>query len=94
LSARLGQPISVHRLNAWTAPTKAGHRFPFAYAAALEDACGSYALTTFLARQRGCAVLVGPESLYAELGKLVMLEVVINQQKRVVQAALEQHHAD
>lgn len=82
MSELLGVEISVHQLNAWTAESREGWRFPFEYAAAFEQATGCHALTELLARKRGCIVLVGEEALKAELGRLEMKEDEIRKRKR------------
>ena len=68
-----GDNISVHSLNAWTAESREGHRFPLEYLAAFEVAAETTALTAWLADIRGGKVLMGKEALDAEIGKLERL---------------------
>lgn len=74
VSARMaeltGDHISVHSLNAWTAESREGHRFPLEYLAAFEVAAETTALTAWVADIRGGKVLMGKEALDAEIGKL------------------------
>ncbi len=70
----LGHPLSIHQINAWTAESREAWRFPVAYLPAFEAACETHALTEWIAAKRGCALLVGEDSLLAELGRLEKLE--------------------
>ena len=88
MSELLGVEISVHQLNAWTAESREGWRFPFEYAAAFEQATGCHALTELLARKRGCIVLVGEDALKAELGRLEMKESEIHKRRQTLKRYL------
>lgn len=74
MSELTGQEISKHQLDAWTAESREGWRFPLEYLPALEVACETHRITTWLADLRGCKVLVGKEALDAEIGKLERLK--------------------
>lgn len=65
-----GEGITKAMIDSWTAGSKGGHRFPFQFAAAMESACDSHRLQELLGRKRGSRILVGEESLLAELGRL------------------------
>lgn len=65
-----GQRITEAMLNAWTAESKNGHRFPLEYLPALELATGSKALTNLMVELAGREVYYGQEALKARLGKL------------------------
>lgn len=69
-----GESISAHQLNAWTAESREGWRFPLEYLPAFEEAVETHALTAWVADLRGCKVLVGKEALDAEIGKLERLK--------------------
>jgi hypothetical protein len=70
MSELLGHEVSKHQLDAWTAESREGWRFPLEYLAAFEVAIETHQLTIWLATLRGCKVLVGKEALDAEIGKL------------------------
>lgn len=70
MSDLTGHPISTHQLNAWTADSREGWRFPLEYVPALEVAAETRELTTWLADLRGCKVLVGKDALDAEIGRM------------------------
>ena len=67
MSALLGEDVTKAQIDAWTAESKEAWRFPFEYAAALEAACDTTILQEILARKRGCRLLVGEDTLFAEL---------------------------
>lgn len=87
MSRLTGRNVSKSMLDAYTGESRDDHNFPFRYAAAFELATGSFALTNLLAKTRGCKVLVGEESLLAELGRLEQMEAELKSQK----AALKQY---
>lgn len=70
MSELTGQDISKSMLDAWTAESKSLWRFPFEYAAAFEAACETTCLQELLGRKRGSRILVGEETLLAELGRI------------------------
>ena len=70
MSELIGEPVTKHQLDAWTADSREGWRFPLEYLPAFEVAVSTHGLTAWLADLRGCKVLVGKEALDAEVGKL------------------------
>ena len=66
--------ISHHSLNAWSAESREGWRFPLEYLPAFEVACETTVLTAWIASVRGGKVLLGKDSLDAEIGKLERLK--------------------
>ena len=87
MSRLTGRDISKYMLDAYTAESRQDHNFPFRYAAAFEVATESHCLTYLLAKARGCEVLVGEESLLAELGRIEKKEADLKRRK----AALKRH---
>ncbi|KIX14966.1 hypothetical protein [Dethiosulfatarculus sandiegensis] len=81
MSRLTGREVSKFMLDAYTAESRQDHNFPFRYAAAFEQATGSYCLTNLLAQARGCEVLVGEDALFAELGRIEKMETELKQQK-------------
>jgi hypothetical protein len=69
LSEQIGREITKWMLDSWTGESRENH-FPFAYAVAFESVCDTRRLVDFLARKRGCRLLIGEEVLDAEIGKL------------------------
>lgn len=89
MSELVGHEISKYSLDSWTAESRDGHRFPLEYAAAFESALGSYCLTELLARQRGCRVLKGEESLLAELGRIGQMKTDLARQEKAIKDYLK-----
>lgn len=89
VSELTGHEVSKATLDAWTAESKAPWRFPFEYAAAFEAACESTCLQELLARKRGCRVLVGEESLLAELGRISQTREELARQEKALKHYLE-----
>jgi hypothetical protein len=73
MSELLGHEISKHQLDAWTAESREGWRFPLEYLPAFEVALETHRVTAWLADLRGCRVAVGKHALDAEIGKLERL---------------------
>ncbi|WP_374499135.1 hypothetical protein [Zoogloea sp.] len=70
MSELTGQEITKHQLDAWTAESRDGWRFPLEYLPAFEVAVQTHDITAWVADLRGCKVLVGKEALDAEIGRL------------------------
>lgn len=83
MSELLGFELSAHQLHSWTAPSRDAWRFPLAYLPALEVACETVAITTWLASVRGGRLRIGREALDSELGKQ---ERLISEAQRKVRA--------
>lgn len=65
-----GHPITEHQLHAWTAPSREAWRAPLEFIPAFEAAAETTALTAWLANVRGGRLLIGRDTLHAELGRL------------------------
>ena len=70
MSELTGHEISKAMLDAWSAESREGWRFPLEWADAFETACDTYCLTEFQARKRGCRVYAGDEVRQAEIGRI------------------------
>lgn len=70
MSVLTGQEITVHMINAWTAGSREGWRFPLEYTPAFEVATETHSITAWLADVRGGQLLVGRDAINAELGRL------------------------
>lgn len=88
MSELLGHEVSKHQLDAWTAESREGWRFPLEYLPALEVALETHALTGWLAELRGCTVLVGREALDAKIGKLERMRDEAAKQIRQLKQAM------
>lgn len=70
MSRLAGREFSKFMLDAWSAESREDHNIPLYAVPALESACESTALTTWLVGVRGGRALFGREVLNAERGKL------------------------
>lgn len=69
-----GREVSKYMLDAWSSESRDAYNLPFYQVAVLEAACHTHALSNWLADKRGGRLLVGRETLNAELGKLERLK--------------------
>lgn len=83
-----GEAITVHQLNAWTAESREGWRFPLEYAPAFEAALEIHDLGAWFADLRGARLSVGREALEAELGKIGRLKDDLARQERMLKRVL------
>ncbi len=70
LSDLLDREVSKAMLDAWTAESKEGHRFPAEFLPAFCMVTGSREPLSLLAEKAGLFALPGPEALRAEIQKL------------------------
>ena len=69
--ARLtGKDVSKAMLDGYTSEARETFNLPMYLVPAIETACRSHKITAWLAGKRGARILVGRETLNAELGKL------------------------
>lgn len=84
MSELVGVDISKFQLDAWTAESREGHRFPFEYAAAFETACETTALQELLARKRGSRILFGDDALVTDLGRISKAKLELAARERAL----------
>lgn len=70
VSQLVGKEVSKSMLDGYTAESREAFNLPFYLVPALETACGSTCLTDWLASIRGGRLVLGPEALDAEIGRL------------------------
>lgn len=80
--------ISHHSLNAWSAESREGWRFPLEFLPAFEVACETTALTAWIADVRGGVVLMGKEAMLAEIGKLERIQEEAGKRKKLLKQAM------
>lgn len=90
MSDLTGEAISEAMLNAWTAKSHDRHRFPFEFAAAFEEACGSADLQQLLARKRGSLVLIGKQARDARLGLIRRKLAELRSEERTLMREVEE----
>lgn len=74
MSRLAGVEVSKYMLDAWSSEGREAYNMPFYIAPVLEAACHTHNLSNWLADKRGGRLLVGRETLNAELGKLERLK--------------------
>lgn len=70
VSRLAGKEVSKAMLDGYTAESREAFNLPMWMVPALETACGSTALTEWLAAVRGGRLMLGPAALDAEIGRL------------------------
>lgn len=70
MSRLSGHGVSKEMLDGYTSPAREAFNLPLWLVPALEVACDSTCLTTWLAEKRGGRVLLGAAALDAEIGRL------------------------
>lgn len=88
MSRLIGQTITKHQLDSWTAESREGWRFPLEYLPALEVACETHQVTAWLVGIRGGKMLIGKDALEAELGKLTRQQQEISQRAKALKDQL------
>lgn len=88
MSELTGESISKHQLDAWTAESREGWRFPVEYLPALEEALQTHEVTAWIADLRGARLSVGREALEAQLGKVTQMRDELARQERALKKAL------
>ena len=66
MSNLLDQEITIHQINAWTAESKEGHRFPAEYLPAFCEAVGCHDPMKLLAEKAGMFLIPGDDALRVE----------------------------
>lgn len=74
-----GKDVSKYMLDAYTSVEREEFNLPFWLLPALEEACGSHAITNWLVGIRGGRLLVGREVLTADLGRLEKQKTEVEQ---------------
>jgi hypothetical protein len=82
MSSLMDQEVTIHQLNAWTAESKDGHRFPAEYLPAFCQAVECFEPLKLLAARAGVFVVQGPDALRAEIQKLDEQIKTLQDQKR------------
>lgn len=90
MSRLAGVDVSKAMIDAWTAPSKEGHRFPLCLLPAFEVACSTIALQECIARKRGSTILVGKQVIHAQLGRLEHMKEEIKREELKLKRQLGQ----
>ena len=74
MSRLTGKEVSKYMVDAWSSAARDAYNLPFYLVPVLEVACQTHDLSNWLAEKRGGQLLIGRETLNAELGKLERLK--------------------
>lgn len=65
-----GKEVTKYMLDAYTSEAREGFNMPLWLVPALEESCGTHAITNWIVATRGGRLLIGREALTADLGRL------------------------
>jgi len=82
-------PITVHMLNAWLAPSKDGHRFPAEYLPALCSVTGNTEILRDAIQTLGGRMASADDLLQAELGRVYRKRLDAERRERALLTLLE-----
>lgn len=85
----LGQTISKHILDAYTAVSRETHHINLQRAIAFDAATGTHALLELYAKFAGGRVFIGRDALLAELGRAEVLRDELSQQIKRIKTQME-----
>lgn len=85
----LGREVSLSMLNAYTAESRDMHNISLERAIAFDAATEGYALLNLYSGKLGCRVMVGKESLLAELGRIDQMKVDLARQEKAIKQFLD-----
>lgn len=89
MSNLLDTEVTIHMINAWTAESKDGHRFPAEYLPAFCKAVGSYDPLDLLVSASSMFLMPGEEVLGAELARVIQDRDELNQKIREMKIFLK-----
>lgn len=88
MSALLGGQVTKPQLDAWSADSKDGHRFPVEYLPAFVHATKSRKLLDLVATRSNCYVINESDALRLELGRISEEEKRLKEQRRLISQLL------
>ena len=90
MSEDLGVEITQAMMDAWTAESKNGHRFPVEYLPAFVRATENWDLLMEVCRMCGGHFTRGKEILHVEMGKIRELEAQLKERKKAIERLLSE----
>lgn len=89
MSELLDAEISKAMIDAWTAESKEGHRFPAEYIPAFCAATGDISILELLCGSSNCQCVKSENQLKLELGILAAQEIALKERKKTLQARMK-----
>jgi len=88
MSELLAKEITKAQIDAWSAESKEGHRFPLAYLPAFCEATGDSTLIKFIAEKCGGFYIENEEAIYTELGKIEQAKKELTEKEKFLKTML------
>ncbi|MDH5785363.1 MAG: hypothetical protein OEZ16_07110 [Chromatiales bacterium] len=82
MSRLTGRDVSKYMLDAWSSEARDAYNMPFYMVPVLETACETHMFSNWLADKRGGRLLIGKETLTAELGKFERMKEEVTRKIR------------
>ena len=89
MSELLDHEITKAMIDAWTAESKEGHRFPAEYIPAFCAATGDTSILELLCEKSNCQCVKSENQLKLELGILAAQEIALKERKKTLQARMK-----
>ena len=90
MSTALGMHVTEAMLNAFTAESKAGHRFPAEFIVAIQTICGSTRFTNYYASASGGRSATSKEEVLIRLGRIQKRQERLEEEKAATLEEIEQ----
>ncbi|WKZ32957.1 MAG: hypothetical protein QY316_00695 [Thermodesulfobacteriota bacterium] len=90
MSELTGEEITKTTIDAWTASSKAKHRFPAKYLPAFIEATGDREILKVMAEMTGCYLVEGEDALLTELGRIEKTKEELAKKEKLVRQTLEE----
>ncbi|MBE7415118.1 MAG: hypothetical protein HS130_07790 [Deltaproteobacteria bacterium] len=89
MSELTGEEITKTTIDAWTASSKAKHRFPAKYLPAFIEATGDREILKVMAEMTGCYLVEGEDALLTELGRIEKTKEELAKKEKLVRQTLD-----
>lgn len=84
-----GETITIHQIDSWTAPSKAGHRFPLALLPAMSAALNDMEILRELVAMVGGRLATREDLAYAEIGRLHVQGDRVREREKALRVLME-----
>lgn len=88
MSELLAKEITKSQLDAWSAESKEGHRFPLSYLPAFIEATGDTTLMKFIAEKCGGFYIENEDAIYTELGRIEQAKKELTEKEKFLKTML------
>jgi len=88
MSELLAKEITKAQIDAWSAESKEGHRFPLSYLPAFCEATGDTTIMKFIAEKCGGFYIENEEAIYTELGRIEQVKKELTEKEKFLKTML------